>query len=84
MRTSAKPIRLVNQQINALAALQDPLDILGHNIADAIDFAPGGREGVCWRGGVVGLEERAQLVVEGSAAVGGQCSEVGCGRVVGG
>lgn len=84
MRTPAQPIRLINQQINPLAALQHPLDILRHDVPHAVDFLPRGRQRVGRRGGVEGLDERAQFGVERGAAVGGEGGEVGAGGRVGG
>lgn len=70
MRTPPESVRLVNQQINALSSLEHSLDILRHDITDAVDLATRRSERVRRRGGVVCMEKRAQLGVESCTAVG--------------
>lgn len=81
MRIAAQPIRLINKQIDALAALQHTLDILRHNVTHAVDLATGRGKRVRRRSGIVRLEQRTQVGVESGAAVGGEGGEV---RAVGG
>ena len=38
MRSDSKAIRLVNQQVYSLSALQHPFDVLGHNASHVIDL----------------------------------------------
>lgn len=41
VRAAAEPISLIDQQINSLTTLQYPLNILCHNVTDAVDLPSG-------------------------------------------
>lgn len=84
MRTPTKPISLIDKKVNPLSTLQDPFDILRHDIADAVDLAPRRGERVRrWRR-VVCLQEAAEFPVKGCAAVGWERGEVRARGWVGG
>jgi len=79
MRTATQAIRLINQEINPLAPLQNPLDILRHNIPHVINLALHVRNRVLLprlRGAIL-HHQLLQLGVETARAVVGQAGEIG-------
>ena len=77
-RVVPKPPRLVHQHGHVLPALQHPLDVLGHDLAHAVDLALGGaqRVGLPRLRGALLEHQALEGGVEGGAAVGRQRREV--------
>lgn len=77
----AEAVRLVDEQVDPLAALEQALDVPGHDAAHVVDLALGAGDGVvaaAARGAVVD-HEALELGVEGAGAVVGHVGEVGLG-----
>lgn len=84
MGTPTQPIRLINQQVNPLAALQHILDILRHDVPHAIDLSTSRSERIRRRRRIIRLEQGAQLRVKRCTAIRREGGEVGAICSVGG
>lgn len=84
MRTATQPIRLIHQQINPLTPLQHSLNVLRHDVPHAIDLPLCRSQRIRRRGRIVRLQQRAELIVEGSATVSRESREVRAGGRVSG
>ena len=73
-------VRLVDQQLDALAAREDLLDVLHHDVLDLVELRLRARELVGGRGGVVGVHEGGDGGGEGALeGVGGEGGRGGGG-----
>lgn len=75
---AAKPVRLVNEQIQALAALEEALNVLGHDATHIVNLAPRVANGVALaaaRGAIV-HHEGLERAVEGAGAVVGHVGKI--------
>ena len=79
MRPDPQPIRLIDQQIDPLPALQHPLDVLRHDPPHIVDLVLRVRDRVLLAplGGSIPDHQLLERKVEISGAVGGQGGEIG-------
>lgn len=70
--------RLIDQRTHVLAPLQHPLNILRHNLPDALDLALGGAQGVLLSGLCAALLEHhlPECAIEAGTAIRGQVCEI--------
>ena len=77
MRTPTQSIRLVHEKINPLPTLEDPLDILRHDIPHIVHLFTRRSQCICRRCRVVCGEQRQKFAIESRATVRGERREIG-------